>query len=91
MICLDVQLKVLIKTEFAQKAEHGCGIKVILVLGRLLGLWLNVKVALEAKRARVIHSHTHKVRHVLLLQRHVGVQQGLIALAATPEDVALAA
>ena len=61
------------------------------MLGGLLGLGLDVEIAGIPDGPGVIHRQTHQAGHVVLFQRHVGVQQGLIPLAAAPEHVSLAA
>ena len=45
MVCLDVDLEILFKAVLAQEGKNGCGVIVILMLGRLLGLGLDVEIA----------------------------------------------
>ena len=61
------------------------------MLGRLLRLRLDVEIAVEANASAVVHSQMHQARHVVKLKTHIGVEERFIALAAAPEDVALAA
>ena len=74
-----------------QEVEAGGGVGVVLVLGRLLGLGLDVELAREADLLGVVDRHVHEAGQVIELALHVGVPEVLIAFAAAPEDVAHAA
>ena len=61
------------------------------MLGGFLGLGLEIERAFEALCACIIARHPHKSAEVVELQRHIGVEQGVIALSAAPEHVAVSA
>ena len=91
VVGFDVHLEVPVQPELAQEADGRRRVIVVLVLHGLLGLGLDEEVALEADLAAIVARHAHQGGDVLQLKLHVGVQQGLIALAAAPEHIALAA
>ena len=91
VVGLDVELEVLQQVVFAEEVEAGGGVRIVLVGGRLLWLGLNVELAGEADFLFIIHGHVEEAGEVVELALHVGVEQGGVALAATPEGVALAA
>ena len=91
VVGLDVHLEVLVQAVFAQETDGGGGVEVILVLHGLLRLRLDVEVAGEADLPAVIPDDGEQGGDVFLLQRHVGVEQRLIALASAPEHIALRA
>lgn len=47
------------------------------------------KITRKSDAPAVIHSHTHKICHIILLFCHIGIQDRIIALSATPEHIAL--
>ena len=61
------------------------------MLGGFLGLGLDVELALEADALGVVDRHVEEAGQVLLLPFQVGVEERLVALAAAPERVAVAA
>lgn len=91
VVHLDVDLEVLVQPVSAQEADYRLCIDVILVLHRLHGFRLDKERSLETLRTGVVARHAQHRGHVLLLALHVGVQQRHVALAAAPEDVAVAA
>ena len=48
MVCFDVQLNNIHQAVLAQEVETGCGVEVVLMLGRFLWLWLKQELAFEA-------------------------------------------
>ncbi len=90
MVRFDVHLHVVGQAVGAEEIDAGRAIEVVLVLGRLLGLGLEVELPLEADLPGVIDGHVHEPRQVLELALHVGVPEGLVAFASAPEDIALA-
>ena len=61
------------------------------MLGRLHRFGLNKKGAFETIFSCIISGHGQETSKVLLLSLHVGIQQGHVALATTPEDVVFTA
>ena len=66
-------------------------VEIVLVLGRFLRLGLEVELPVEADLLGVVDGHVHELGQVVDLALHVGVPQVLIAFAAAPEGVAVAA
>jgi hypothetical protein len=91
VVGLDVELEMLFQPVGAQEGDAARHVEIVLVLGRLLRLGLDQELALEADLLRVIDRHVQERGEVLLLALQVGVEQRLVALAAAPEDVVLAA
>ena len=90
VVRLDVQLQVGQQVVLPQEVEAGRRVGIVLVLGRLLGLRLDVELALEADLVRIVDRHVQKLGEVLQLALHVGVPEILVSFAATPERVARA-
>ena len=88
VIGLEVELEVRQEVVGPQEIQAGGGIGIVLVLGRLLGLGLDVERAAEADLLLVIDGHVEEPAEVVELALHVGVEQGRVAFAATPERVA---
>ena len=88
VVGLDVQLEVVGQAVGAEEVDAGGGVEIVLVLGRLLGLGLDVELAGEADLLGVIDGHVHEAGQVVQLALHVGVPEGLVAFAAAPEHVA---
>ena len=61
----------------AQEVEAGRGVGVVLVLGRLLGLGLDVELAREADLLGVVDGHVQEAGQMIELALHVGVPQVL--------------
>ena len=89
MVRFDVQLEVFEKIKLTEEVEAGCGIGVVLMRGRFLGLWLDVKLAFETDSMLVINGEMKKPGEVFSLSFHVSVDDGSIPLATSPEDVTL--
>ena len=60
------------------------------MLRGLLRLGLDEELALETDALRVIHGEVEERREVVLLALQIGVEEGLVTLAAAPENVVLA-
>ena len=73
---------------FAQEIQTCCRIKIVLVFGRFLRFWLEVKGSLKADLFLVINSHMQKFRQVFQFPFHISVPEAGIPFAAAPEDVA---
>ena len=91
MVGFDVHLHVIAQPVGAEEVDAGGRVEIVLVLGRLLGLRLEIELAGEADLLGVIDGHVHEGGQMLDLALHVGVPQALIALASAPERVALPA
>ena len=87
VVCLNVHLEVVHQAVGAQEVCAGCNVKIILMLGRLLGLGLNVKVSGKAVCTTVVTCHGQELAHVIQLQSNIGVDQRIIAFSAAPEYV----
>ena len=61
------------------------------MLGRFLRLRLDVELAFEADLLGVVDRHVQEPGEVVELALHVGVPEVLVAFAAAPEHVAIAA
>jgi len=90
VVGLDVKLEVLVQAVGAEEADAGRAVEVVLVLGGLLRLGLDEELALEADLLGVIDGHLHECSEVILLTTEVGVEEGLVAFAAAPENVVFA-
>ena len=90
VVGLDVELEMVQQFILAEKVQAGRRVRVVLVLGRLLRFRLDVELALEAEFLLPRHRHVEEPAQVVQLALHVGVDQAAVALAATPEGVALA-
>ena len=88
VVGLDVHLEIRRQVVLPQEVHAGSHIEVVLVLGGLLRLGLQIEIAGKADLAAVVTGHTQEAGHVVKLQPHVGVQQGVVALAAAPEYIA---
>ena len=88
VVGLDVHAEVIHEAVGAQEVGAGANVEVILVLGGLLGLGLDVEVTGEALGAAVVAGQGQELAQVVQLQGHIGVDEGIVALAAAPEDVA---
>ena len=91
VIGFDVQLEVVQQVVFAQEIQARGGVGIVLMLGRFLGLRLDVELAFEADLLLVIDGHVQELGEMFQLALHVGVQQRGVTFAAAPEDVADAA
>ena len=91
VVRLEVQLQMRQQIVLAQEIEAGRGVGIVLVLGRLLRLRLDVELALEADLFGVVDGHVEELGEMIELALHVGVPQILVAFAAAPEHVAVAA
>ena len=88
VIGFEVELEVGEEVVGPQEVEAGGGVGVVLVLGRFLGLGLDIERAGEADLFLVIDGHVQEPGEVVELAFHVGVEQGRVAFAASPEGVA---
>ena len=91
VVGFDVQLEVAVKLVFLDEAADSGRVEVVLMLGRLLWLRFYVVVAVKADRTTVFGCELQKIREVVELELHVGVEQGLVALSTAPVYIALAA
>ena len=91
MICLNVQFEMLSQTICAQEIQARSRIRIILVLCRLVWFRFEQQISCEANFFGVIRCHVQKSSKVIEFPFHVGIKKGLVSLAATPEDIVLAA
>ena len=88
---LDVHLHFVLKAEAFEEAINGRHVKVILVLGRLLGFRFDQDLTVPAHLVLILDHHFEHPRRMFGLFGEVGVQQGFIALTAAPQNVVLTA
>ena len=88
MVGLNVHAEVVHETVGTQEVGTGSHVEVVLMFSRLLGLRLDVEVTREAVGAAVVAGQGQELTEIVQLQSHVGVDEGIVALAAAPEDVA---
>ena len=91
VVRLDVALVLAVEAVADQEPVHGLGVVVVLVLGRLHRLRLDQELALEADLGLVLCNEMEEARELLALAVEVRVEQRVVALAAAPQDVVLAA
>jgi hypothetical protein len=91
VVGLDVELEVFFEAVGAEEGDAAGDVEVVLVLGGLLRLGLDEELALEADALGVIDGHVEKRGEVVLFAFQVGVEEGLVAFAAAPEDVVFTA
>ena len=91
VVHLDVHLEVLVQAVSAQEADNGLCVNIVLVLGGLHGLRFYEEGALEAFCSGIVAGSAQHGGQVFLLTLLVGIQQGHVAFATAPEDIACAA
>ena len=91
VVGFQVQLEVIHQAILAEEIQARCGVRVVLVRSGLARLRLDVKLASEADLFRVVHGEVEQVREVIEFALHVGIKEGGVTLATTPEGVAFTA
>ena len=91
VVGFQVELEVVEQAVFAEEVEAGGGVGVVLVRGGFARLGLDVELALESDLLGVVDGEVKQRREVVEFALHVGVEQGGVAFATAPEDVAFAA
>ncbi len=91
VVVLDVDLDLMLQAVGLEEAEHRRGVAVVLVLGRLVGLGLDQDGPLEADPVLVLHHQAQEAAELVQLLAQVGVQDGVVALAAAPQHIVGAA
>ena len=61
------------------------------MLCRFFWLRLNVKITCKADASAVINSHFHQICHIVLLFCHIRIEQSIVTLSTSPENIALTA
>ena len=89
VVGLDVDLVLVDQAVAVEEAVHRRAVVVVLVLGRLLGLRLEEQGPGEADPVLVLGHQVQEPGELVALPAEVGVEQGLVALASTPEDIVL--
>ena len=87
VVPLDVDLVLVDQVVALQEPVDGLAVVVVLVLGRLGGLWLDEKRAGEADLVLVLGHHGQEPGELLTLPLQIRVEQRLVTLPATPQDV----
>ena len=75
VIGFDVELELVQQVVFAEEAQNGSGVVVVLVLGRLFGFGFHEQGAGKADCLFVFNGHVQEARELVLLVGHVGVEQ----------------
>ena len=91
MVGFNVHLHMLLQAVGPEEVDAGGAVEIVLMLGGLTRLRLEVELTGEADFLGVGDRHVHEPGEVIHLPLHVGIPQALVALAAAPECVALAA
>ncbi len=90
MVGLYIQLEIIHEAIALQKRMTAGRVKIILVFGRFLWLWLDIKLTREFNLLFVFHRHVQESAQMVQLAAHIGVEQGLIPFASAPENIAFA-
>ena len=88
VVGLDVHAEVVHEAVGTQEVSAGGHVEIVLVLGGLLGLGLDVEVTRKSLGAAVVAGQGQELAEIVQLQSHIGIDEGVVALAAAPEDVA---
>jgi hypothetical protein len=88
VVGFQVQFEMVQQIVFAQEVQAGGRVGIVLMFGWLLGLWLDVELALEADFLFVIDGHVEEGGQMVQFAFEVGVEQRGIALAPAPKDIA---
>ena len=84
VVVFDVDLDLFFETITAQEAIDRGYVVIVLVLGGFARFGFDQDAALEADFVFVFHHHVHKAAHLVQLLANARVQQGFVALTATP-------
>src|ERR1035441_7900497 len=90
VVGLQVKLEGAEQVVLAQEIQAGSGVGIVLVLRRLLGLGLDVELALKADGLLVIGSQVQELAEVVHLALEIGVEERAVAFASAPENIARA-
>jgi hypothetical protein len=88
---LDIELHFVFEAVLLEEAIDRGDVVVVLVLGRLLRLRLDQDRALEADLVLVFDDEVEEAAELVELALEIGVEQRLVAFAAAPQHVVLAA
>ena len=91
VVLLDVDLDLLLEAVRLEEAVDGRHVVIILMLGRLLRLRLDEYRALEADLVLVVDDQIEEAAGLPELAFEIGVEQCLVAFAAAPHHIILAA
>ena len=87
MVCFDIELDVIHQAVRTTEIQaRGC-IEVILMFCWLFRLGFEQELSFESDLFRVIDSHMHESGEMIQFTFHVGIEQVVIAFAATPKDI----
>ena len=90
VVDLDVDLHLVLEAVALQEGEARLRVVVVLMLRGLLRLGLEQDRAAEADVVLVLDDLVQEPAELIELSREVGVEEGLVAFAAAPEDIVLA-
>ena len=88
MVGFKVQLEVVCQFVLPKEIQAGCGVGIVLVLGRFHRLGFDVELTLETDLFLVIDSHVQEGAEVIQFTLDVGIPKGRVAFSATPKDIA---
>lgn len=87
MVHLDVHEEFAEQVVALEEPMNGCSVVVVLMLRGFLRLGFDEKRARESDLVLVLHDHRQEPGELVGLLPHTGVEQGLVSLAAPPQDV----
>ena len=87
VVRFKVELEMVDQVVFAQEVQTGGSVGVVLMLGRLLGLRLDVELAFKSELLLVIHRHVEKHGEMVHFAFEVRVEQRAVTLASAPENI----
>ena len=87
VVRLDVHPVLVGEVVAHEEGIHGGGVVVVLMLRRLLRLWLEQQGSGESDPMLVLRDEAQESRELRFLSGEIGVEERLVALAPTPQDV----
>ena len=90
MVGFNVQLNMIHQSISTAEVQAGCRVEIVLMLCRFFWLWLEQELPFEPNLLSVVDSQMHELCKMIKFPLHVSVEQVVISLATTPEDVVFA-
>ena len=87
VVRLDVHPVLVGEVVAHEEGIHGGGVVVVLMLRRLLRLWLEQQGSGESDPVLVLRDEAQESRELRFLSGEIGVEERLVALSPTPQDV----